>query len=164
MYLLHHYFGKVDIRLPGKGNSSSNGARPVHLIITMIKDTPILLNRGSKRTDSCDGGGAFAGWGRPPLLRGFQTLNPNLRAVHLWWSTCRAISGWGDLSKLQSSQEDVEWGTEISTHRFICTRNRHKITQASWGRGALDFATVCRGCAMSDRKCVRMKIVEEGEN
>ena len=28
---------KVDIRLPGKGNSSSHGARPVHLIITMIK-------------------------------------------------------------------------------------------------------------------------------
>jgi len=28
---------KVDVRLPGKGNSNSNGARPVHLIITMIK-------------------------------------------------------------------------------------------------------------------------------
>ena len=28
---------KVDIRLPGKGNSNSHGARPVHLIITMIK-------------------------------------------------------------------------------------------------------------------------------
>jgi len=28
---------KVDVRLPGKGNSSSHGARPVHLIITMIK-------------------------------------------------------------------------------------------------------------------------------
>jgi len=27
----------VDVRLPGKGNSNSNGARPVHLIITMIK-------------------------------------------------------------------------------------------------------------------------------
>ena len=30
---------KVDARLPGKGNSNSNGARPVHLIITMIKWT-----------------------------------------------------------------------------------------------------------------------------
>ena len=30
-------FRKVDVRLPGKGNSSSHGARPVHLIITMIK-------------------------------------------------------------------------------------------------------------------------------
>ena len=29
--------GKVDVRLPGKGNSNSHGARPVHLIITMIK-------------------------------------------------------------------------------------------------------------------------------
>ena len=27
---------KVDIRLPGKGNSTSHGARPVQLIITMI--------------------------------------------------------------------------------------------------------------------------------
>ena len=30
---------KVDVRLPGKGNSNSRGARPVHLIITMIKWT-----------------------------------------------------------------------------------------------------------------------------
>ena len=30
---------KVDIRLPGKGNSKSHGARPVHQIITMIKWT-----------------------------------------------------------------------------------------------------------------------------
>jgi len=28
---------KVDVRLPGKGNSNSHGARPVHLIITMMK-------------------------------------------------------------------------------------------------------------------------------
>jgi len=28
---------RVDVRLPGKGNSNSRGARPVHLIITMIK-------------------------------------------------------------------------------------------------------------------------------
>jgi len=31
---------KVDVRLPGKGNSNSHGARPVHLIITMIKWIP----------------------------------------------------------------------------------------------------------------------------
>ena len=30
-------FEKVDVRLPGKGNSNSRGARPVHLIISMIK-------------------------------------------------------------------------------------------------------------------------------
>ena len=30
-------FRKVDVRLPEKGNSNSHGARPVHLIITMIK-------------------------------------------------------------------------------------------------------------------------------
>jgi len=28
---------KVDVRLPEKGNSNSHGARPVHLIVTMIK-------------------------------------------------------------------------------------------------------------------------------
>ena len=28
---------KVDVRLPGKGNSNSHGARPVHRIIMMIK-------------------------------------------------------------------------------------------------------------------------------
>ena len=28
---------KVDVRLPGKGNSNSHGARPVQLIITTIK-------------------------------------------------------------------------------------------------------------------------------
>jgi len=28
---------KVDVRLPGKGNPNSHGARPVYLIITMIK-------------------------------------------------------------------------------------------------------------------------------
>ena len=32
------YFSrKVDVRLPGKGNSNSRGARPVHRIIPMIK-------------------------------------------------------------------------------------------------------------------------------
>jgi len=29
--------GKVDVRLPGKGDRKSHGARPVHLIITMIE-------------------------------------------------------------------------------------------------------------------------------
>ena len=29
--------GNVDIRLPGKGNSNSHGAKPVYLIITMMK-------------------------------------------------------------------------------------------------------------------------------
>jgi len=32
-------FRKEDVRLPGKENSNSHGARPVHLIITMIKWT-----------------------------------------------------------------------------------------------------------------------------
>ena len=30
---------KVDVRLPGKGDSDSHGARPVHQIISMLKRT-----------------------------------------------------------------------------------------------------------------------------
>ena len=33
---------KADVRLPGKVNSNSYGARPVHVIITMIKDQQIV--------------------------------------------------------------------------------------------------------------------------
>jgi hypothetical protein len=34
---LGHRFRKVDVRLPGKGNSNSHGARPVHRIISIMK-------------------------------------------------------------------------------------------------------------------------------
>ena len=37
IYKLQNRLRKVDVRLPGKGNSNSQGARPVHLITTMIK-------------------------------------------------------------------------------------------------------------------------------
>ena len=51
-------------------------------------------------------------------------------------------------------QEDVEWGTEISTHRFICTRNRHKITQASWGGGSARFRSGLPGpCVVRSNMC-----------
>jgi len=40
-------FRKVDVRLPGKGNSNSHGARPVHLIMRMIKS--IRAGRLSKK-------------------------------------------------------------------------------------------------------------------
>ena len=66
--------------------------------------------------------------------------------------------------KDQCPQEDVEWVAVIWTHRFICTRNRRKITQASWPGEVFTWAHVCRDRAMSDRESVRMKIVEEGEN
>ena len=33
------YPRKVDVRLPGRGDLNSHGARPVHLIITMIQWT-----------------------------------------------------------------------------------------------------------------------------
>ena len=45
---------KVDVRLPGKGNSNSHCARPVHLIITMIKwirTSSLSINNSLSRTD-----------------------------------------------------------------------------------------------------------------
>jgi len=49
---------KVDIRLPGKGNSNSHGARPVHSIITMIKWT--RTSRLSIKNSLSAGGGCAA--------------------------------------------------------------------------------------------------------
>ena len=37
--IVPHFFREVDARLPGNGNSTSHGARPVHLNITMIVDS-----------------------------------------------------------------------------------------------------------------------------
>ena len=34
---MYGYLEELDVRLPGKGYSNSHGARPVHLIITMLK-------------------------------------------------------------------------------------------------------------------------------
>jgi len=56
---------KVDIRLPGKGNSKSHGARPVHLIITMIKW--IRTSRLSMK-NSLSLGLRVEGWPRGPGL------------------------------------------------------------------------------------------------
>ena len=36
-YQVSHFHRKVHVRLPGKGNSKSHGARPIHLITTMMK-------------------------------------------------------------------------------------------------------------------------------
>jgi len=46
-------FRKVDVRLLGKGNSNSHGARPVHLINTMIKW--IRTSRLSMKNSLCRG-------------------------------------------------------------------------------------------------------------
>ena len=40
-------FKKVYVRLPGKGNSKTHGARPVHSIIPMVKG--VLIHEGSSR-------------------------------------------------------------------------------------------------------------------
>jgi len=50
---------KEDVRLPGKGNAISHGARPVHLIITMMKWIKwIRTSRLSIKNSLFDGGRA----------------------------------------------------------------------------------------------------------
>jgi len=48
---------KVDVRLPGKENSNSHGAGPVHLVITMIK---WIRNSRLSRKNSLSLGAAIA--------------------------------------------------------------------------------------------------------
>ena len=45
---------KVDVRLPPKGNSNSNCARPVHLIITMIEWIPTSRLSRKNYLSGCD--------------------------------------------------------------------------------------------------------------
>ena len=56
-------------------------------------------------------------------------------------------------------QEDVEWGAAISTHRFICTRNRHKITQAKMAGGSARFRYHLLGpCVVRSKMCKDLAI------
>ena len=70
---------KVDVRLPGKGNSNFHGARPVHLIITMIKwirtSRLSIKNSLSVEIERCRQAGAMrlaAGRGRCERRMGFS--------------------------------------------------------------------------------------------
>ena len=69
---------KVNIRLPGKGKSNSHGARPVHLIIMMIKW--IRTSRVSiKNSVSLHGFGGCHEYKNAPLLvssKNHQTAVP----------------------------------------------------------------------------------------
>ena len=60
---------KVDVRLPGKGNSDSHGARPVHLIITMIQ---WILTSRLTRKNSLSGSikNSLSGGSKPNVRRG----------------------------------------------------------------------------------------------
>jgi len=63
---------KVDTRLPGKGNSNSHGARPVHLIITMIKwirTSRLSIKNSLSRYHSV----SYAGFVGAVLLRWYVT-------------------------------------------------------------------------------------------
>ena len=77
---------KVDVRLPGKGNSNSHGARPVHLIITMIKW--IRTSRLSKKISLLSSKGrdrrALVGTeGRERLVEGGQPVSVDVVVAHL---------------------------------------------------------------------------------
>jgi len=62
---------KVDVRLPGKGNLTPHGARPVHLIITMI--TWIRTSRLSRKNPlSMDEG--LGGYPVPESLRDLSNI------------------------------------------------------------------------------------------
>ena len=58
---------KVDVRLPGNGNSNSHGSRPVHLIITMLKWT--RNSRLSIKNSPSDGAGCSVQGARTTLAR-----------------------------------------------------------------------------------------------
>jgi len=89
-----------DVRLPGNGNSNSHGARPVHLIITMIKwiRTSRLSIRvpegalrrggaGGQRRHVPDGVGCWVYRGTS-LIRNRNPLRPYSRDMPraLWWT------------------------------------------------------------------------------
>ena len=89
---------KVDVRLPGKGNSNLNDARPVHLIITMIRW--IRTSRLSMKNSLSKAGrdavrGVFSA-PHGPGRAGPGSVTPKVRVVHLGRSTYHAMSGRGD--------------------------------------------------------------------
>ena len=64
---------KVDVRLHGKGNSNSHGARPVNLIITMIKwirTNRLSMNNSLLRTTTRH---AFQSKMLNPCVQGFAS-------------------------------------------------------------------------------------------
>jgi len=83
-------FRKVDIRLPGKGNSTSHGARPVHQIISMkqwirtsrlsIKNSLSQVDAFLAALDEAKGLTAFNGFkfDIPFIHREFKVCNPPL--------------------------------------------------------------------------------------
>jgi len=68
---------KVDVRLSGKGNSNSHGARPVHLIITMMK--LMRTSRLSIKKSFSEASGTGLGKRRPDLSGIILNPNKNIR-------------------------------------------------------------------------------------
>jgi len=71
---------KVNVRIPGKGHSNSHGARPVHLIITMIKWIRTSRLSIRKCLSWQVGGGRRAPLARVPRLRLIDSCITQLKA------------------------------------------------------------------------------------
>ena len=72
---------KVNVRLPGNGNSNSHGARPVHLIITMIKWTQ--TSRLSITNSLSSGAGVLRGAARGHAAAGRESARLRRRRQRL---------------------------------------------------------------------------------
>jgi len=90
-YKCLYHSRKVDVRLPANGNSNSHGARPVHLIITMIKwiRTSRLSIKNSLSAPRQPAGSAlslesgFDDDGELARLRAENLVNPETRNISL---------------------------------------------------------------------------------
>ena len=88
--------GKVNGRLPGKGNSSSHGASPVHLIITItkwIRTRRLLIKNSLSRADSGFGvsgfGFGFLVWGLGFLVLGVWFPGSGFRVSDSTFRACK---------------------------------------------------------------------------
>jgi len=102
---------KVDVWLPGKGNSNSHGARPVHVIITMIKwiRTSKLSIKNSLSEN--DGAGRQVETIDSPR----QTRKPKMLTVHV---TAGAANG----SKVQTPKLQIRT-SKPGTAGVVCSTN-----------------------------------------
>jgi len=97
---------KIDVRLPGKGNSNSHGARPVHLIITMIKW--VRTSRLSIKTTywSVSGG-----------------ISKSIEVLENSSFTCPAFTRSSYLAHQSSSGFRIQGGLVFKVHRLCVSLN-----------------------------------------
>jgi len=112
---------KIDVRLPGKRNSNSHGARPVHLIIAMIKW--IRISRLSIK-NSLSFGGYISGLSR--------THVPPYASEQLKWLNCSGGVGVRNVQRFRG-------GLVFKANRLCVSLNSRlesKTEEDGWGEGA----------------------------